>query len=115
MKFTAGDAELGCDLAEADQASAVVLMVGTCNLNIRTGRSRPTTSHASAAGPQFAHRAVDETGVHSLLWLFAEGDTMGALNLHSEQAGASTTGRGRSVPYSAPVPPWPWRGAEDHQ
>jgi transcriptional regulator with GAF, ATPase, and Fis domain len=40
--------------------------------------------------PNFAQRAVDETGVHSMLCfrLFAESDTMGALNLYSKQTSA---------------------------
>ena len=40
--------------------------------------------------PEFAGRAVEETGVHSMLGLrlFAEGDTMGSLNLYSKQTAA---------------------------
>ena len=40
--------------------------------------------------PEFAGRAVEESGVHSMmgLRLFAEGDTMGSLNLYSRQIGA---------------------------
>ena len=40
--------------------------------------------------PKFAQRAVDETGVHSMLCfrLFAESDTMGALNLYSKRTDA---------------------------
>lgn len=43
-----------------------------------------------ARWPKFATRAVEETGVHSMLSLrlFADGDTMGALNLYSKATAA---------------------------
>ena len=62
--------------------------------------------------PAFSGRAAEETGVNSILSfrLFADGDTIGALNLSSKQPGAFDDEALAIGSVFAPMPPWHWPG-----